>query len=105
MKTQKQINIEIAEEIVRSNGIDASFSGYSDTNGISVYFVTADLKKIRVSDHSVTNTYRLFNEIHLSFPVKKLEPKALIGNRERKKFVLTPEMIEAARLRKMQNQF
>lgn len=99
MKTERQINIEKAADIVRSNGIDATFSGYSDTNGISVYFLTSEGVKVRVSDHSVTNIDRIFNEVHLKFPVKmlSLNKKVEVKN----KFVLTPEMIEEARLRKI----
>ena len=59
---------EKAEKIVSDAGYDASFSGISKTQyGTSIYFLTTDGKKIRVSDHSVLNTDRVFNEIHLRF--------------------------------------
>lgn len=52
------------------DGIKIQFSGYSDSNGISVYYkaIKADKEvKIRFSDHSVTNINRIQNEIHFRF--------------------------------------
>jgi len=88
----RTVNIEIATKIVKEAGIEASFSAYSDAHGISVYFHTADGKKVRVSTHGVTNSYRIANEIHLNLPLKTLPTKT----KEVTKFVLTPEMIARA---------
>ena len=67
----KSENIKIAEKIILEAGItNFSYTGYSDKYGISVYFKDSKENKIRVSDHSVINTERLFGEIHLSFDMK-----------------------------------
>lgn len=73
LKTQdKTQNIENAKNILNNLGInDFDFSGYSDANGISVYFIWQG-KKVRVSDHSVTNLDRIQNKIHFSFDVRTL---------------------------------
>jgi hypothetical protein len=64
---RKTNNIETAKKIVENLGItNFRLSGYSDTNGVSVYFIKND-KKIRVSDHTVTNSSRVFEELNLSF--------------------------------------
>lgn len=67
---RKSENIETAKRIIKESGIkyETSFSGYSDTNGVSVYFKRkSDDKKIRVSDHSVSNKSRIMDEIGLKF--------------------------------------
>ena len=68
----KTHNIDTAKSLLSDLGVDASFSGYSDTNGISVYFTDRNGKKIRVSDHGVTNKDRMANEVLLSFDTKTL---------------------------------
>jgi hypothetical protein len=65
-------NIKVAKNIMKSVGISGDFSGYSESNGISVYHTTKDGIKVRVSDHSVTNTDRVFNELHLKFDSKQM---------------------------------
>ena len=63
---------EIAEQIkqdLRSKlelaGIFCNLTTSVTDFGISIYFYVND-KKYRVSDHSVENTSRLFNEVHFS---------------------------------------
>lgn len=68
----KTHNIDTAKEILNDVGVNASFSGYSDTNGVSVYFEDANGKKIRVSNHGVTSKERMNSEILLSFDTKTL---------------------------------
>lgn len=64
----KQENIETAKRILAELNVNnISFSGYSDTNGISVYFTASNGVKCRVSDHSTTNQDRMFNELQVSF--------------------------------------
>lgn len=63
----KTVNIETAKSILTDLGLkNFDFSAYSDTNGVSVYFLYNG-KKIRVSDHSVTSVSRMENEFHFSF--------------------------------------
>lgn len=64
--TSKSKNIETAKCLLESLGINAEFSGYSDTNGVSVYFYYNGLK-LRVSNHSVTSIHRMGNEFHFFF--------------------------------------
>ncbi len=73
LRTQdKTQNIENAKNILLNIGLtEFDFSGYSDANGVSVYF-TWNGKKLRVSDHSVTNIDRVQNEIHFEFDIKTL---------------------------------
>lgn len=65
-------NIVTATEILKNSGVDASFSGYSDTNGVSVYFKDKQGIKYRVSDHGVQNINRIENEILLRFDQKTI---------------------------------
>ncbi len=67
--------VKIAEQIsaeLRARGIDGSFSTSETDYGCSCYFVfyanseSLDKLKIRVSDHSVGNTYRMSEERHYS---------------------------------------
>jgi len=61
-------NIEIAKKILNNLGIlDIEYSGYSDANGVSVYFKNSKGIKCRVSDHSTTNRDRMNNELNVSF--------------------------------------
>ena len=57
--SEKEIR-KYAENILKD--FDYVYSGYSDTNGHSMYFKIDDVK-IRFSDHSVTNIYRINNEV------------------------------------------
>ena len=93
-------HIEIAKKAVEGAGIIATYSGYSDSHGISVYFIAEDGRKIRVSTHSVTKTDRMFNETHINFPTKTFQP---INNTAKANFILTQEMIETAAKRKSNN--
>ncbi len=68
----KTYNIDTAKSLLTNLGVDASFSGYSDTNGVSVYFIDSSGKKIRVSNHGVTNKERMANEVLLYFDTKTL---------------------------------
>jgi hypothetical protein len=68
----KTHNIDTAKSLLSDLGVEASFSGYSNTNGVSVYFTDANGKKIRVSNHSVTSKERMDNEVLLSFDTKTL---------------------------------
>ena len=70
--TNRAENIQTAKEILNSLNVQASYSGYSDSNGISVYFKTMSGHKIRVSDHSVSNYNRLMDEIHFQFDERQL---------------------------------
>lgn len=72
ISTSKTKNIETAKSLLTALGVDASFSGYSDTNGVSVYFRDSKGRKIRVSNHSVTSLYRLENEVLFYFDQKML---------------------------------
>ena len=70
----KSKNIKTAKDILSKLKVDAEFSAYSDTNGISVYFTGVNGEKYRVSDHSVSSKQRLDNEIPLYFDQKQLGP-------------------------------
>ncbi len=64
----KSENIETAKRLLIDLGIkNFDFSGYSDTNGVSVYFKDENYNKIRVSSHSVSNTSRIQGESHFKF--------------------------------------
>ena len=73
-------NVQIAIAIMeKANIFDYSFSGYSDTNGVSVYFKNANGVKIRVSNHTVTKYNRVMDELHLSFNQKTFGIGGKIG--------------------------
>lgn len=84
--TDKTQNIENAKNILNNVGItEFDFSSYSDTNyGVSVYF-TWEGKKVRVSDHSVTNMDRMQNELHFSFDVNTLGMGGVIKLKDNQK--------------------
>lgn len=78
--SNKEQNILTAKNIINELGIyNINFSGYSDTNGVSVYFKTDTNIKIRVSNHSVSNINRIKNELNLSFDKKTLGMNNKIG--------------------------
>jgi hypothetical protein len=69
----KSEKIEVAKNLLLDLGLsDFRFCDYSDSFGTSVYFLTNDDKKIRVSDHSVTNSSRMQNEMLFNFDMKVL---------------------------------
>ena len=68
----KRENINTAKQILNELNIDASFAGYSDTNGVSVYFRDSYENKIRISNHSVGNR-RLGEGLMLSFDNKYMD--------------------------------
>lgn len=57
---------EKAEAVLKSYGLDYSFTGQSDSNGLSVYF-DVDGRKVRFSDHSISNRDRMENESTFNF--------------------------------------
>ncbi len=66
-------NIEMAKAILNELGIcDLSFVGYSDANGVSVYFRTDAGLKCRVSNHGTTNRDRMNEELQVSFDERQL---------------------------------
>ena len=75
----KDQNIQDAKlQIENAGGTIEAFCGYSESNGVSVYFriKESDLK-VRVSNHTVTNKDRVFNEIHMSFNQTDLSGKVI----------------------------
>lgn len=85
-----------AETILTSLGYNnVSFIGLSYANGSSFYFEGENGEQIRVSDHKLTGK-RSFNTTQISLNKTKTfiaRPKLGV------KFVLTPEMIAAAKKR------
>ena len=74
LKSQSQDeNIKTAELLLNDLGVKRlSFSSYSDSNGISVYFRTENGLKCRVSDHSTMNRDRMNEELQVSFDTAQL---------------------------------
>lgn len=69
----QELDINTAKEVINAVGIsNYYYVGYSDANGVSVYFRDSKGTKIRVSDHSVTNNDRMKTEILLSFDAKMI---------------------------------
>lgn len=68
LPTPKNVNEarKSAEELLRKAGFEYTYSGQSDTNGISVYF-DVDGVKVRFSDHSISNKDRMANEATFYF--------------------------------------
>lgn len=76
----KDENIQTAKSILNGLGItDITFSGYSDANGVSVYFKTSKDLKCRVSNHTVMNRDRMANELLVSFDFKTIGMGGKIG--------------------------
>lgn len=76
--TKQDILRDYSENFLKTNipkDTDFCFSGYSDTNGQSMYFKVfkkgdeLNSIKVRFSDHNVTNQDRMSNEVH--FGIKK----------------------------------
>jgi len=93
-KTNNQAeNIETAKRILNDLGIlDVTYSGYSNSNGVSVYFKTDKGLKCRVSDHSTMNRDRMNEELQVSFDTKQLG----LGGRitEKSKFAINKVMVK-----------
>jgi N-acetylmuramoyl-L-alanine amidase len=66
--TRFQKNRAEIERQLTANNIHADFSGYSDANGLSIYYLING-KKVRFSDHSVSNASRVFDEVHFDLPI------------------------------------
>jgi hypothetical protein len=83
----KKNNIEVAKSLLLNLGLnDFRFCDYSSTYfGTSVYFLTNEDKKIRVSDHSVTSNSRMQNEILFSFDMKTLKRDGSFGLQDNQK--------------------
>ena len=83
----KTENIEVAKALLLDLGLtDFRFCDYSNTSfGTSIYFLTNDYKKIRISDHSVTSSSRIQNEFHFSFDMKTLGSGGAIGLKDNQK--------------------
>ena len=71
--SDKTENVTVAQAILTNIGVNMEkvhYSGYSDTNGISVYFKHSDLNEwvsIRVSDHGISNSGRMQDTICFEF--------------------------------------
>jgi len=74
----RQENINTAIELLHSVGIsDVRYSGYSKTNGISVYFKhnkMMDDFSIRVSDHGISNRGRMETTLCFDFDIEGINP-------------------------------
>lgn len=68
---------QYAENILKD--FNYEYVGYSDTNGHSMYF-KVDAIKVRFSDHSVTNSDRIQNEVHFHLNLKPKEYKDFQNN-------------------------
>lgn len=67
----------VAEKILQGLGVDYSFKGASDTNGISIYFDINGMKT-RFSDHSISNIDRMQNESTFYFGSNKFSSEQSI---------------------------
>ena len=83
----KTNNIEVAKNLLSNLGIkDFTFANYSSTNfGTSIYFISSDEKKIRVSDHSVTSNERMKNECLFSFDMQTIKRDGTNGFKDNQK--------------------
>lgn len=61
--------VEIEKQITNA-GFSFDFKGMSEANGMSIYF-EINGNKCRFSNHSVTNSDRVFNEKHFDLPFVK----------------------------------
>ena len=72
-------------DILKNRGLEYGFTESVNDYGESAYFVfyvDDTLKKVRISDHSVSNTYRMKNEIHYNTN-NNLNPEHIANNIER----------------------
>jgi hypothetical protein len=83
----KQKNIEVAKSLLLDLGLnDFRFCDYSNTSfGTSIYFLTSDDKKIRISDHSVTSNSRMQNEYLFNFDMKTINKDGSFGLKNNQK--------------------
>lgn len=71
-------NIETAFNLLKAIGVNTEkvhFSGYSDTNGVSVYFKHDNLIEtacLRVSNHGISNPNRMEETICFCFDARTL---------------------------------
>lgn len=76
-------NIQTAKDILEEIGVDMDktyYSGYSDTNGVSVYFshkALIDTAIIRVSGHGISNPNRMEETICFSFDAMSIRGKLI----------------------------
>jgi len=86
-------NVFTAIALMKNAGVNVDKlkkSGYSDVNGVSVYFKQEDLqedKVIRVSAHSISNKIRMEDTICFSFDAKTLSGKVVSKQEKNKLFV------------------
>lgn len=57
---------EISEKILKEGGFDYQWIASSDSNGISIYF-DVEGRKVRFSDHEISNSGRMENETTFYF--------------------------------------
>ena len=104
MTTLENIQNEKYNEIMtslRNAGFEGSLSMSTTDFGMSLYFMV-DGVKVRISDHSVENTYRMQNERH--FKIEKyneaIEYFEKIVHPERFDIVYTGQVINGIKIRK-----
>lgn len=94
---------ELISKALEEKGLKSNFSVSETDYGVSCYFYfykENDNYKLRVSDHSVENSYRLFNEEHIDFrSITENRAKAIAESIE---FYLYPERFEMVRVAKME---
>jgi len=80
-------NIKVAKALLLDLGLtDFRFCDYSSTSfGVSIYFLTNDDEKIRVSDHSVASSSRMQNEFVFNFDMKTLNLDGTFGFKDNQK--------------------
>lgn len=76
-KNDRSENVKTALELLIDLGIKKekiNVCGYSETNGVSVYFTHSDYQdevRIRVSDHGISNVNRMQSTFCFSFDTAK----------------------------------
>lgn len=70
----KEENVNTSKNMLQSLNIHADFVGYSESNGVSVYFKDENNNKIRISNHCVGNR-RMQEELLLSFDERLINLK------------------------------
>jgi hypothetical protein len=83
----KTENIEVGKALLLDLGLtDFRFCDYSNTSfGTSIYFLTNDDRKIRISDHSVSSSSRMQNEILFNFDMKTINKDGSFGLKNNQK--------------------
>ena len=104
MKTIEQIQDEKYNEIMtalKNAGFNGQLSMSVTDFGMSLYFMV-DAVKVRISDHSVENTYRMQNERH--FGIEKFNDAVEYFEKiifpERFDIVFTGQVINGNKIRK-----